>query len=72
MGKDKAKDKEQHDGETAASSEAITSPQDAHRDTLQSTRDLSRDHEAWEATLAKTITEAGDGKGSCTLPGYSQ
>ena len=37
MGKDKAKDKEQYDGETATSSETITSPQDAH----QSTRDLS-------------------------------
>ena len=54
MGKDKAKDKEQHDGETAASSETVTSPRDA----CQSNRDLSRDHEAWDATLAKTITKA--------------
>ena len=53
MGKDKAKDKEHHDGETAASSETITSPQDA----CQSNRDLSQDQEARDATLAKTITE---------------
>ena len=54
MGKDKNKDKEHQDGETAASSETITSPQDA----CQSNRDLSRDREARDATLAKTITEA--------------
>ena len=52
MGKDKAKDKEQ-DGETTAT-ETITSPWD----TCQSNRDLSQDGEAWDATLAKTITEA--------------
>ena len=69
MGKDKAKDKEQYDGETAATSETITSPQDAHQDARHSTRDLSQDHKAWDATLAKTITEA---VGSCALPGYSQ
>ena len=56
MGKDKAK--EQHDGETAASSDTITSPQDTHQDTCQSNRDLSCDHKAWDATLAKTITKA--------------
>ena len=54
MGKDKNKDKEHQDGETAASSETITSP----RDTCQSNRDLSRDREARDATLAKTIAEA--------------
>ena len=54
MGKDKNKDKEHQDGETAASSETITSPQDA----CQSNRDLSWDWEARDATLAKTITEA--------------
>ena len=54
MGKDKAKDKEQHDEETTTSSETITSPRDA----CQSNRDLSRDCKAWDATLAKTITEA--------------
>ena len=54
MKKDKAKDKEQHNGETAASSETITSPQDAP----QSNRDLSRDCEAQDATLAKTIAKA--------------
>ena len=54
MGKDKAKGKEQHDGETAASSETVTSPQDA----CQSNRDLSQDREAWDTTLAKTIAEA--------------
>ena len=54
MGKDKAKDKEYQDGETAASSETITSPWDAH----QSNRDLSQDREAWDTTIAKTITEA--------------
>ena len=53
MGKDKNKDKEQ-DGETAASSKTITSPQDAH----QSNRDLSQDWEARDAALAKTIVEA--------------
>ena len=58
MGKDKAKGKEQHDGETAASSETITSPQDACQDTHQSNRDLSQDHEAQDAALAKTITKA--------------
>ena len=58
MGKDKAKDKEQHDGETTASSKTITSPWDACRDARQSNRDLSQDHEAQDATLAKTITEA--------------
>ena len=54
MGKDKNKDKEHQDGETAASSETITSPQDAR----QSSRDLSWDHKARDTTLAKTITEA--------------
>ena len=58
MGKDKNKDKEHHDGETAASFKTITSPQDAH----QSNRDLSQDQEAGDATrdaaLAKTITKA--------------
>ena len=53
MGKDKNKDKEQ-DRETTTSSETITSPWD----TLQSNRDLSWDHDARDATLAKTITEA--------------
>ena len=51
IGKDKAKDKEQ-DGETAAC-ETITSSQDA----CQSNRDLSRDREAQDANLAKTIAE---------------
>ena len=58
MGKDKNKDKEHQDGETAAFSETITSPWDAH----QSNRDLSQDCEARDttrdATLAKTIGEA--------------
>ena len=53
MGKDKNKDKEQ-DGETAASSETVTSPWDA----CQSSRDLSQDCEARHAALAKTITKA--------------
>ena len=54
MGKNKTKDKEHQDGETAASSETITSPQDAR----QSNRDLNQDREARDAALAKTITEA--------------
>ena len=54
MGKDKARDKEHHNGETVASSKTITSPRDAH----QSNRDLSRDQDAWDATLAKTIAQA--------------
>ena len=58
MGKDKAKDKEQHNGETAASSETVTSPRDAHQDARQSNRDLSQDRKAWNAALAKTITDA--------------
>ena len=58
MGKDKAKDKEHHDRETAASSGTITSPRDTHRDACQSNRDLSQDCEAQDAALAKTITKA--------------
>ena len=58
MGKDKAKDKEQHDGETAASSETVPSPQDACQDACQSNRDLSQDCKAWDTALAKTIAEA--------------
>ena len=58
LGKDKAKDKEQHNGETTASSETITSPWDACQDACQTNRDLSRDHKTWDATLAKTIAEA--------------
>ena len=54
MGKDKTKDKEHKDGETAASSETITSPRDTH----QSNRDLSWDCDAQDAALVKTITEA--------------
>ena len=57
MGKDKNKDKEHQDGETA-SSETVTSPWDTH----QSNRDLSQDQEARDATrdaaLVKTIAEA--------------
>ena len=54
MGKDKNKDREHQDGETAASSETVTIPWDGH----QSNRDLSQDRDARDATLAKTITEA--------------
>ena len=54
MRKDKNKEKEHQDGEIAASSETITSPQNAR----QSNRDLSWDWEARDTTLAKTITEA--------------
>ena len=54
MGKDKNKDKEHHDGETAATSET-NSPWDGCWDNQ---RDLSRDQEARDATLAQTITEA--------------
>ena len=49
MEKDKAKDKEHHDGETAATSET-NSPWDACRDV--------RDREAWDTALAQTIAEA--------------
>ena len=41
MGKDKAKDEEHHNGETAASSKTITSPWDTHRDAHQDVQDLS-------------------------------
>ena len=54
MGKDKNKDKEHQDGESATSSKTITSPWDTHR----SNHDLSQDREARDATLAKTITKA--------------
>ena len=54
MGKDKNKDKEHQDGETATSGESITSPQHI----CQSNRDLSQDREARDAALAKTITKA--------------
>ena len=52
MRKDRNKDKEQ-DGETTTS-ETVTSP----RDFCQSNRDLSRDRNARDTILAKTITEA--------------
>ena len=54
MRKDKNKDKEHQDGETAATSKTVTSPRDTH----QSNRDLSQDREARNVTLAKTITKA--------------
>ena len=54
MEKDKNKDKEHQDGETAASSKTVTSPWDA----CQSNKDLSQYWEAWDATLDKTIAEA--------------
>ena len=53
MGKDKNKDKEHHDGETATS--GTNSPRDAHQN---SWRDLSQDQEARDATLVQTIAEA--------------
>ena len=58
MGKDKAKDKEHHDEETAASSETNTSAQDTWQDAWQDIQDLSQDCKAQDATLAKTITKA--------------
>ena len=54
MGKDKNKDKEQQDGETAASAESITSSWNTH----QSNRDCNQDREARDTALAKTITKA--------------
>ena len=54
MGKDKNKDKDHHDGETADTSET-NSPCNAHWD---SQRDLSQDQEARDTTLVQTITEA--------------
>ena len=54
MGNDKNKDKEHQDGETPASSETITSPQDA----CQCNRDLSQDRKARDAARDKTIAEA--------------
>ena len=53
MGKDKTKDKEHHDEETAATSKT-NSPRDAHQDT----QDLSGDCEAHDTALAQTIAEA--------------
>ena len=54
MGKDKNKDKEHYDGETAATSET-NNPWNTHQD---SRRDLSQDCKARDATLAQTIAEA--------------
>ena len=54
MGKDKNKDKDHHDGETAATSKT-NSPQNACWD---SQRDLSQDWEARDVALAQTIAEA--------------
>ena len=54
MGKDKNKDKDHHDGQTAATSKT-NSPWDGHGD---SQRDLSQDWEARDASLAQTIAEA--------------
>ena len=51
MGKDK---NEEQDGETAASAESITSLHEA----CQTNRDHSREREAQDTALAKTITEA--------------
>ena len=53
MGKDKNKDKDHHDGETAASK--TNSPRNSHWD---SWRDLSRDREARDTTLVQTIAKA--------------
>ena len=54
MAKDKDKDKEHQDGESAASGKSITSPRDTH----QSNRDCSWDREARDTALAKTIAKA--------------
>ena len=54
MGKDKNKDKEHHDGETAATSET-NSPWDGPQD---SKSNLSQDQEARDAALVQTIAEA--------------
>ena len=54
MEKDKKKGKGHQDGETAASTKTVTSPQDA----CQSNRNLSQDREARVAALARTTTEA--------------
>ena len=58
MWKDKAKNKEHHDGETTASSETITSPWDTHQDAHRDVQDLSQDCKAWDVALAKTIAKA--------------
>ena len=58
MGKDKAKDKEHHDGETAATSETNNSPCNTHRDACRDVRDLSQDCEVQDTALAQTIVEA--------------
>ena len=58
MGKDKNKDKKYQDGETAASTESITSPWDA----CQTNRDLSWERDSRDTTRnaaqAKIIAEA--------------
>ena len=57
MGKDKNKDKEHHNGETAATSQA-NSPWDTCWASRRDVQDLTRDHEARDAVLAQTIAEA--------------
>ena len=51
MGKDKNKDKEHQDGQTATSGKSITSPWDTH----QSNRDLNQDREARDTALANAM-----------------
>ena len=51
MGKDKNKEQ---GGEPATSTESITSPHNV----CHTNRDLSQEREAWDTSLAKTITEA--------------
>ena len=58
MGKDKNKDKDHHDGETATTSET-NSPQDGCWD---SQRDLSQDQEARDAAPVRPLLKQSQGR----------
>ena len=71
MGKDKNKDKEHQDGETAASSKTITSPQGC----LPVQRRPQPGQGSKGCRLSQDNHQSsckGDGKGSCTVSGSSQ
>ena len=70
MTNDNNKDKEHQDGKTAASSETVTSPQDAP--SLTGTSAETRKQRCCLSQDNCRSSRNRDGKGSCTLPGSSQ
>ena len=71
MGKDKNKDREHQDGETAASSETITSPQDACQSQQRPQPRLGSKgcHPSQDNHRS---SRKGDSKSSCAISGSSQ